>query len=323
MRTYTFQIGAGEAGQRLDHYLVHRLPAAVSRAMIQRGIRAGDVTVGGSAPKPHRRQRSGDTVVACFACLPSVPSRGLPVQPQEIPLDVVYEDDALLVVNKPAGLVTHPAPGHWAGTLVNALAWHVSRQAGQASLARAGIIHRLDKETSGLLLVAKTETAHVALSRDLKARRMHREYVALVDGLLPLDRGTINVPIGRHLTHRKQMTVRHLGGRSAVTHYRVARRVPAAGDRPAYTVVEVGLETGRTHQIRVHFAHLDHPVMGDATYGRHPASYWQDIGVPRQMLHAYRLTLSHPVTARPMTFSAPLPADLASWIPADALSRPS
>ncbi len=313
MRTYVFVIGAGEVGQRLDQYLVRRLPAAVSRGMIQRGIRAGDVIVAGAAAKPNRKLRSGETVVARFAFL-RPPSRGLPVRAEPIPLEVAYEDESILVVNKPPGLVTHPAPGHWNGTLVNAIIWHLGQGANPPPLIRAGIIHRLDKDTSGLLLAAKTDAAHAALSRQLKARHIHRQYVALVDGALPLDQGTINVPIGRHVTHRKEMTVRHLGGRAAVTHYRVLRRVPIVGDRPSYSLVDVSLETGRTHQIRVHFAHLGHPVLGDVTYGRHPASYWQGVGVPRQMLHAYRLRFEHPRTGRLIAVTASLPQDFASWV---------
>ncbi len=334
MRTYTFLIGTGESGQRLDQYLVRRLPAAVSRVLIQRGIRAGDVTVAGAAAKPNRKLRSGEAVVARFAFL-RPPSQGLPVRAEPIPLEVAYEDETVLVVNKPPGLVTHPAPGHWNGTLVNAIVWHLQQAAGgkppaarsgpgldaSRPLVRAGIIHRLDKDTSGLLLAAKTDAAHAALSRQLKARDIRRQYLALVDGALPLDQGTINVPIGRHVTHRKEMTVRHLGGRTAVTHYRVLRRVPAVGDRPSYSVVDVSLETGRTHQIRVHVAHLGHPVLGDVTYGRHPASYWQGIGVPRQMLHAYRLSFEHPRTGRMIAVTAPLPQDFASWVAEASLTR--
>ena len=318
MRTYTFLIGAGEAGQRLDRYLAGRLPASVSRAMIQRGIKGGAVIVSGGSAKPHRRLRSGETVVARFLHLPSAPGRNPPVRPQEMPLEVVYEDAALIVVNKPPGLVTHPAPGHWDGTLVNALAWHLAARGRGALLARAGIVHRLDKDTSGLLLAAKTESAHAGLARQLKARRIRRQYLALVDGLLPLDQGTINAPIGRHLVHRKEMTVRHLGGRSAVTHYRVVRRAPASGERPAYTVIDVSLETGRTHQIRVHLAHLGYPVLGDATYGRHPASYWQALDAPRQMLHAYRLSFQHPVTGDTVSLAARPPADMAGWLKPDS-----
>jgi len=300
--------------------------------------------------------------------------------PRQHPLAVIFEDDALLVIDKPAGLVVHPAPGHWSGTLVNAILWHLQRHNTNESaefgvrsaewktkipnselqtpnLTRAGIVHRLDKDTSGLLLVAKTESAHHFLSRQLKARRIHRRYVAIVEGHLPLDAGTINAAIGRHAIHRKEMTVRHLGGRSAVTHYRVLKRAakelppvvsdqqppPEADPPPAgatsntrfqeglqvagrrsqasavpirldYTVVDISLETGRTHQIRVHFGHLGHSVVGDSTYGKHPAGFWQPLGVRRQLLHAYCLSFQHPSTGQSLDVSCPIPEDMQQWI---------
>ena len=180
-------------------------------------------------------------------------------------------------------------------------------------MTRAGIVHRLDKDTSGLLLVAKTDAAHAALSRQLKARTIRRRYLALVEGHVPLDSGTVAAPIGRHLTHRKVMTVRHLGGRSAVTRYRVLHRFGAQREFP-YTLIEVSLETGRTHQIRVHMAHLGHPVVGDTTYGKRPASFWREAGVKRQLLHAYHLSLTHPRTGRRLTLTAPAPEDIVQWI---------
>ena len=351
MRTYQFSIGLGETGLRLDRFLVSRLPNSFSRAMIQRAVQGGTVTVGGARVKASYKLRRADVVTARFDHLPA-PSRGVELIPQEIPLDIVYEDAALLVVNKPPGLVTHPAPGHWDGTLVNAILWHLNQAQGsrlkalgkggslepsasslERPLQRAGIVHRLDKDTSGLLLVAKTEAAHVALSRQLKARAIRRRYLALVEGLLPLDAGTVNVPIGRHVTHRKEMTVRHLGGRNAVTHYLVLRRF-AEGSRlkaqglsnqpsafslepraVSCTLIEVSLETGRTHQIRVHMAHLGHPVAGDAIYGQRPATFWRSIGVNRQLLHACQLSFQHPVTMRTMTLTARLPEDMTPWVP--------
>ena len=375
MRTYQFRVGSAEAGLRLDRYLARRLPSTVSRAMIQRGIRAGAVLVGDRPVNPHSPPRmgvnphasshvgvkahyklhGGDVVTARFAELPAAP-RDTPLTPQDIPLEIVYEDSDLLVVNKPAGMVTHPAPGHWDGTLVNAILWHLRQKTALGSglgaqcscpqptapspqpvLQRAGIVHRLDKDTSGLLLVAKTEAAHHSLSKQMKARRIRRRYIAVVEGHLPLDSGTVNAPIGRHLIHRKEMTIRHLGGRSAVTHYRVLKRLRAQGsglraDAPSpeprapsefrYSVIDVALETGRTHQIRVHMAHLGHPVLGDPTYGRRPANFWQTLGVSRQLLHAYRLSFHHPVSNREMSLVAPMPEDMARWsgevrLPAD------
>jgi 23S rRNA pseudouridine1911/1915/1917 synthase len=287
-------------------------------------------------------------VNARFDQLTASPDAAAPA-PQDIPLDVVHEDADVLVVNKPAGLVTHPAPGHWDGTLVNAILWHLQqtgpsagrsdtgrlRDHGSAAsaaeprraLPRAGIVHRLDKDTSGLLLVAKTETAHHLLSKQLKSRAMHRRYLAVVEGQLSLDTGTVSAAIGRHHVHRKEMAVRHVGGRVAVTHYRALARSIVQGPAPAdgagkrvalpCTLVEVSLETGRTHQIRVHMAHLGHPVVGDLTYGRHPAEFWASIGVHRQLLHAYALQCVHPATRKPIQFRAPLPEDFRRWVAAD------
>jgi 23S rRNA pseudouridine1911/1915/1917 synthase len=179
-------------------------------------------------------------------------------------------------------------------------------------------VHRLDKDTSGLLIVAKTEAVHAALGKQLKRRAIRRRYLAVVEGHLPLNTGTVNLPIGRHLRHRKQMSVRHLGGRSAVTHYRVLRRF----DRPfASTLVAVSLDTGRTHQIRVHMAHLGHPVAGDPVYGKHPAASWQGQGVNRQLLHAYALTFTHPVTRREMGLLAPVPEEFRPWCDSETLRR--
>ena len=247
----------------------------------------------------------------------------------------------------PAAALPHPSsPRRTIGVVGSG---RVGAPAPRHPLPRAGIVHRLDKDTSGLLLVAKTEAAHAALSKQLKARTMRRRYVAVVEGRLPLDAGTIDAPLGRHLTHRKIMTVRHLGGRSAVTHYRVLKRLVAQGSwlhqnaefgmqnseckattpnselrTPnlfAYTVLDVSLDTGRTHQIRVHMAHVGHPVIGDLTYGRRTATFWQSLGVGRQLLHAYRLTFQHPVTRRAVTASAPVPDDMTPWVSPETLER--
>ncbi len=337
-RTYQFMVGDAEAGLRLDQYLARRLPNTISRAMIQRAIRDGRIGIGDRQIKAHSKLHVGDVVHAQFEFLAP---RGLDtiLTPQEIPLEIVYEDAHLLVVNKPPGLVTHPAPGHWDGTLVNALLWHLqhgqgARDKGQGKtgfsvprapcpvppLVRAGIVHRLDKDTSGLLLVAKTESAHAVLSKQLKTRTMHRRYVALVEGHLPLNTGTVNAPLGRHLTHRKVMTVRHLGGRSAVTHYRILKRLITSSGF-AYTAVDVALETGRTHQIRVHLAHLGYPVLGDTTYGRLPSSFWQSMGIARQLLHAYQLDFQHPATRKAMTVVGLAPEDITRWFDIETTQR--
>ncbi len=348
-RTYHFVVGQAEAGGRLDRYLARHLPATISRAVIQRGIRGSAITVGERQVKVSYRLRQGEVVTALFTQLPAR-SQGIELLPEAIPLTIVYEDAELLVVEKPAGLVTHPAPGHWQGTLVNALLWHFQQQVQgsgfkvqgncleprtynlEQGLPRAGIVHRLDKDTSGLLLVAKTTQAHTVLSRQLKARAVKRHYLALVEGHMPLDAGAIHAPLGRHLVHRKEMTVRHLGGRAAVTHYRVLKRLAAQGSRfnqprtsnlePGtlpYTVLDVSLETGRTHQIRVHLAHLGYPVLGDPTYGRRPASFWRSLGIERHLLHAYRLSFRHPGTGTPMTVTAQIPEDLRRWAGPEAI----
>ncbi|MBI3325053.1 MAG: RluA family pseudouridine synthase [Candidatus Omnitrophica bacterium] len=363
-RAYRLIVGQAETGLRLDRFLVSHLPQTLSRSAVQRAIDQGAVHVDGQSAKAHRRLKAGQRVEASLEQL-GQPSRGIDLEPQPIPLDIVFEDHQLLVVNKPHGLVVHPAPGHWSGTLVNAVLWHLNQVQGsrfkvqgtgleprtsnlERILPRAGIVHRLDKDTSGLLVIAKTELALRLLSRQLKARLMSRRYVALVQGHLPYNEGTIQAAIGRHAKDRKLMAIRHLGGREAVTHYRVIRRLSAKGQEGArceergvrceaekpsvrsfsshlsphtphleYTVVDVSLETGRTHQIRVHFAHLGHPVLGDATYSRHAAVYWARLGIERQLLHAYAIRFTHPTTNQAIELRASLPSDMHPWIPED------
>ncbi len=316
-----------DAQLRLDRYLVRPLSPTCSRTAIQRAIRDGAVTVDGKTAKAHRALKAGEAVTVCVEQLAAPPPTTTAL-PEAIPLEILYEDDQLLVVNKPPGLVTHPAPGHWSGTLVNAILGHLHarRQPSAASsgLPRAGIVHRLDKDTSGLLLVAKTPAALYTLSKQLKARTVSRHYLALVEGHVALDDGTINAAIGRHQTHRKQMAVRYLGGRQAVTHYRVLKRCTRDAGSGAfpYSVLEVQLDTGRTHQIRVHLAHLGHPVLGDVVYGRHPASYWKAFGIARQFLHAFRLCFVHPTTQRDLELTARIPDDMIHWLPSVDVEGP-
>ena len=310
-RTYVFHIGRGESGERLDRFLLAHLPKGCSRAQIQRWIEQGDVTVDDRPAKPGLRLKSGHAIQLVPPNQPEIP----PLAPEPIPLDIVYEDAQLLVINKQPGLVTHPAQGHWTGTLVQAVLYHMQSRGerlerrGQEPM-RPGIVHRLDKDTSGLLIVAKTEAAHRALSKQLAARQIHRTYLAVVEGLMPRDEGTINAPIGRHLTHRKEFTVR-AGGREAVTHYRVLQRSSKSvlpGAAP-YKVLEVRLETGRTHQIRVHLVHIGHPVLGDPVYGRRRAPE-----LTRQLLHAHKLAFTHPLTGKALEFEAPPPGDLRPFL---------
>ena len=242
-------------GERLDVYIAER--ECISRSALSVFIECGAVTVnGGEKPKSYRL-REGD-VIECDLPDP-VPADA---QPEAIPLDIVWEDDCLLVVNKPKGMVVHPAPGHPGGTLVNALLYHCGASlSGIGGVLRPGIVHRIDRDTSGLLCVAKTDEAHESLARQLADRTLHRQYRAIVLGNIKDESGTVSAPIGRHPSDRKKMAVVS-GGRSATTHYTVVERYNG------YTQLELNLETGRTHQIRVHMAHIGHPVLGDPVYGR-------------------------------------------------------
>ena len=295
---------------RLDRYLADHWPSATSRTVVQRLIDDGAVELDGRPARASEKLRIGQTLVVRSVEAVASTSEGT-LRPEPIPLQVVHEDATLLVVNKPPGLVTHPAPGNWSGTLVNALLWHLKDA--PTGLPRAGIVHRLDKDTSGLLLAAKTEPALRELSRQLKERTLARTYVALVLGHVLFDEGIMDAPIGRHATQRKMMSVRYVGGRPALTTYRVVARrtlrvIP-------YSVLRVQLQTGRTHQIRVHLAKLGHPVLGDLLYGHHPDSFWRTQGITRQLLHAHQMQFTHPATRQPMELTAAIPDDMISWMP--------
>ncbi len=286
------------AGQRIDKFLAAEILDR-SRAQIQDLIKEGRVTVLGVPVKPSYRLTAGDIVVAR---VPAAEEAGL--VPQQLPLDVIYQDDDVVVVNKPAGMVVHPAPGHEAGTLVNALLARFPELAGLAggdeeSARRPGIVHRLDKQTSGLILVAKHAAAQRFLQRQFKQRKVQKTYIALVEGRLQPPDGIIDAPIGRHPQHRKRMAVVQRGGRPAKTIYHL---VDYMND---YSLVSVQPITGRTHQIRVHLAAIDHPVVGDRVYGYRR----QRPGVGRQFLHAWKLALTLP-SGKGHEFVAPLPADL-------------
>ena len=286
-------IPADLAGLRLDQALARLLPEH-SRSRIRTWIDAGRVTVTGEAAAAKRKLFGGERVVV--APLPDPHASAFAAQ--ALPLSIVYEDDALIVVDKPAGLVVHPGSGNWDGTLANALLHHCPQLAG---VARAGIVHRLDKDTSGLLVVAKTPTVQTDLVRQLQARTVRREYLALAHGVVSRG-GSIDAPIGRHPVKRTSMAV-VASGKRAVTHYEVRERFAAC------TLLACRLETGRTHQIRVHLASLHHPLIGDPAYGRRGG-----IAFHRQALHAWRLGLMHPATRRPRSWESPLPADFASLL---------
>jgi 23S rRNA pseudouridine1911/1915/1917 synthase len=291
--------GTEAAGRRLDEVVAEL--AGVSRARAARWAEEELVAVDGRPrPKSHRL-RGGERLT--WAPPPAPPSGG-PVA-EDLPLTVRYEDDRLLVVAKPAGLVVHPGPGHPTGTLVNALLGRSGARlsAGGGTADRPGIVHRLDKDTSGLLLVAKDDGAHLALSRDLAAHRVERRYLALVQGRLPAEAGTADAPVGRHPRDRKRMAVVAKGGRRAVTHWRVLETFPAV------QLAEATLETGRTHQVRVHLASLRHPLVGDRTYGADPTLAAR-LGVTRPFLHAWRLGFRHPTDGHQVELTEPLPDDL-------------
>jgi 23S rRNA pseudouridine1911/1915/1917 synthase len=290
--------GAEAAGRRLDEVVAEL--AGTSRAQAARWAGDGLVEVDGR-PRPKAHRLRGGERLAWTP--PPPPPAGGPVA-EDRPLTVRYEDDRLLVVAKPAGLVVHPGPGHPTGTLVNALLGRAgtSLSAGGGAADRPGIVHRLDKDTSGLLLVAKDDATHLALARDLAAHRIERRYLALVQGRLPADEGTVDAPVGRHPRDRKRMAVVPTG-RPAVTHWRVLETFPAV------QLAEATLETGRTHQVRVHLASLRHPLAGDRTYGADPTLAAR-LGLPRPFLHAWRLAFDHPWSGARVDRTEPLPPDL-------------
>jgi 23S rRNA pseudouridine1911/1915/1917 synthase len=309
-RSFTFLVDEDDSGERLDSFLSAQLPE-LSRSRIQKAIRAGEVTVGGAATlKPAQKVHQGEEIRLAFG-----PPKPLEIVPEPIPLDIVYEDDQLLVVNKPPGMVVHPAPGHETGTLVHALLAHVKSLSGIGGILRPGIVHRLDAGTSGLLVVAKSDEAHISLSRQLMERSMHRVYCAIVWGELPSATGTIDLPIGRSPRDRKKMTVLADGGKEALTTYYVIDTFPP------FQYIRLTLGTGRTHQIRVHLSRIGHPVLGDPVYGGRKPRRGALPGkaaataeralrmIDRQALHAEELSFMSPATGKPMTFTAPPPED--------------
>ncbi|MBY4596580.1 23S rRNA pseudouridine(1911/1915/1917) synthase RluD [bacterium BD-1] len=290
------------AGRRFDQVLAELFPD-FSRSRLSEWIKSGDALLDGRLVKPKEAVRGGEPITLSVRMEVETDA-----QPEDIPLDILYQDEDVLVVNKPAGLVVHPGAGNPRGTLVNAL---LNFDARLAELARAGIVHRLDKDTSGLMVVARTLRAHTSLVEQLSGREVHRQYLAVVQGTMVAG-STVNAPIGRHPTDRVRMAVVKEGGRDAVTHYRVREKFRA------HTLVECRLETGRTHQIRVHMAHVRHPIVGDPLYGgsyRQPKAATEALaarlqGFRRQALHAEKLTFRHPATGEPVTTEAPLPEDM-------------
>lgn len=297
MRLLRLTTSLADEGKRLDVFVSER--AGIARAAAQRLIAEGKVVVGGTpAPKRHPL-RAGERVEV------TLPDPEPPEPPaQDIPIRVLYQDEDLAVVCKPAGMVVHPAAGHRDGTLVNALLHALDGLSGIGGVSRPGIVHRLDKDTSGLMVVAKNDASHALLQRMIKERTLRRYYLVLVHGVPATGLGTVDAPVGRDERNRRRMAVNAAAGRRAVTHFKVLR------DYGRAALLEAELETGRTHQIRVHMAYIGHPVVGDREYGR-PGHLEHELHVDRQFLHAWRLVLPHPVSGESLAFEEPLPPDLA------------
>ncbi len=312
MSVLSFTATAPEAGRRLDTVIAARFPT-ISRSHASRLIRKGHIRVNGQGKKPGYVVRFQDIVQT------EIPSPD-PVEcrPEAIPLSIIYEDGDVIVLNKPPGLVVHPGAGHKSRTLVNALLFHYPRLSGIGDENRPGIVHRLDKETSGSMVVAKNVLAYKSLSRQFKMREVHKVYLALVYGAVRQPEGVISLPIGRHPTDRKKMSIRSRRSRPTETHWKVKEAFSGV------TLLEIDLKTGRTHQVRVHCATLGHPVVGDSTYGKKRrqnavlARPTQEVLaiVGRQMLHAWQLSFYHPQTRELMRFESPLAEDMASVLDA-------
>ena len=316
----TLTVVADAAGDRLDRVLANQI-RDLSRSRLKALILAGQVTVGGHTVRdPSQRVQAGDEIGIVIP--PPEPAAPLP---ETIPLNIVFEDDAIIVIDKPAGLVVHPAAGNWTGTLVNALVAHCGESlSGIGGVRRPGIVHRLDKDTSGLLVVAKTDRAHRKLAAQFadhgRTGPLERGYLAFVWGVPPRPKGTVDRPLDRHPQSRDKMAVRE-GGRVAITHWEVDERYLDVEHQPVASLLECRLETGRTHQIRVHLASIGHPLLGDSLYGPGfktkanrlpPAAKAVLDNLDHQALHAHILTIEHPVTGEIMDFRSELPADLAA-----------
>ncbi|MCM1266434.1 MAG: RluA family pseudouridine synthase [Bacteroidales bacterium] len=291
-KTFCGLVEINDSEERLDKWLTAAVPD-LSRSYIQKCIKEGQVFVNGAPQKANYRLRVDDEV--SFV----IPEAMEPeIEAEEIPLSVLYEDSDVLVVDKPKGMVVHPAPGHYNGTLVNAVLWHCKGElSGINGVLRPGIVHRIDRDTTGSLIVCKNDAAHRAIAEQLKSHSLNRTYRAIVHGVLEAEEGTIDAPIGRDERDRKRMTVNQKNGKEAVTHYRVLQRFGS------YTYIECRLETGRTHQIRVHMTSIGHPLLGDAVYGARKTPFHLE----GQTLHAHRLGFIHPRSGEYVEAEAPLP----------------
>jgi 23S rRNA pseudouridine1911/1915/1917 synthase len=291
-RTDTFIIDPTDEGKRLDTFVASKIES-LTRSYIQKLIEEGLITIDGASAKSGTRTRSGMVVEV------KIPEpKPLTVDAQNIPLDIIFEDDSIIVINKPKNLVVHPAAGNWEGTLVNALLYHCRDSLSDINgVRRPGIVHRIDKDTTGLLVIAKSNEAHLSLSEQLKKHQIQRIYETIVDGRIEKDSGKISAPIGRHPINRKKMSVNVKNGKPAVTHFKVLERFKS------HTYIQCELETGRTHQIRVHMSYIGHPITGDEVYGKK----FNLADTDGQALHARFLKLKHPVSNEDMVFEAPLP----------------
>lgn len=305
----SFEVSENEAGARLDRFLADALPD-FSRSQIQKNIESGAVSLNGKVELSSKvRVKAGDVVL-----YEPPPPSPIDLLPENIPLSILYEDESLLVVDKPAGLVVHPALGHWSGTLVHALLFHVPEFQTRNDL-RPGIVHRLDQETSGAMIVAKTEAAQSKLVEMFQERKIKKTYLAVTHGVPNPRYGRIETKFGRHPKDRKRFSSRVPEGKEAITEYEVIEAYPGAA------LLSVRLETGRTHQIRVHFSDLGYPLVGDKMYGARKSRMTRDPRVrglvenfERTALHAHKLAFLHPITSRKMSFEAPIPEDLANLI---------
>ncbi len=293
MERKRFEAAKEEAGIRIDKYLSQQVPD-ISRSYLQKVIKDGQVTVGGKAVKANYKVAGGDVIEM------DLPEAVEPeIEPERIPLDILYEDADVILINKPKGMVVHPSAGHSSGTLVNALLYHCQGElSGINGILRPGIVHRIDKDTTGVLIACKNDRAHNVLAEQLKEHTITRRYRAIVCGNVKGEEGMVDAPIGRHQTDRKRMAVVKQGGKEAVTHYRVLERFGG------YTYIECRLETGRTHQIRVHMTSIGHPLLGDEIYGKMKSPF----RLEGQTLHAMVFGFLHPSTGEYMEFQAPLPS---------------
>lgn len=298
MEQYEFKVEPESSLERLDVFLTAQ-QTEISRSRLKKLIVEGRVLVNDSKRPAGYKVRAGDLITIQIPDLIT-----LDTVPEDIPLNIVYEDEYLIALNKPAGMVIHPAPGHSSGTLVNALLHHCKDLSGIGGVERPGIVHRLDKDTSGLVMIAKTEAAHKKLASQFKNREIHKEYLAIVKGYVKESKGTVQSPIGRHKVHRKKMDSRGVNGRDAHTDYQVLYR------SKDWSYLQLRPKTGRTHQIRVHLASIHHSVIGDTLYGGKSTH----LKMERQALHAHRLELKHPITGINLSFTAPLPQDMEMFL---------